>query len=506
MKKKYITIMLSAAFALGITSCSDWLDVEQNTEKQADKMFDNYDGFKGALAGCYSDLAKTDLYGTRLTMSNVDAMACLWYMDETKDYNTSILDNYYFRNHDYTNTNTESSIRAIYSAFYNTILEANMVIKGAQEKGHNIENPASRALVEGEAYAIRALCQFDILRLFGQVPVNSTIKVSLPYSEVTSLKDEATYYSFDRYVEKLKSDLEKAKNLMKDNDPIFKYNYKELNSTGTTEYKYVSVDDEYFLYRQYRMNYWAVRALEARMYMYLGEKELAHDIALEVINATTQSGKKVVELSSYSDYGGETSLFSSPSECLFGLYMDKLYDISTPILFGGEVKTENAIKSVDPVYNLVLTENWMNNLFVGCNTATDIRALKMWLKSATSQGFVWPTIRKYYVSGAGTIPIIRLSEMYLIAMEGASSVNEANALYATYMESKGVARTDYFKSMEDVIIELPNEYRREFFAEGQMFYYYKRNKATRMWSKENVEVLESEYILPLPNTEYNPNK
>ena len=67
MKKKYISIMLSATLALGMTSCNDWLDVEQNTEKQAGKMFDNYDGFKGALAGCYSDLVRTDLYGTRLT-------------------------------------------------------------------------------------------------------------------------------------------------------------------------------------------------------------------------------------------------------------------------------------------------------------------------------------------------------------------------------------------------------------------------------------------------------
>lgn len=505
MKKKYITIMLSAVFALGMTSCNDWLDVEQNTEKQADKMFDDYEGFKGALAGCYSDLAKTDLYGTRLTMSNVDAMACLWYMDETKQYKNSILDNYYFRNHDYTNTNTEASIRAIYSAFYNTILEANMIIEAVQEKGNNIENSVSRSLVLGEAYAIRALCQFDILRLFGQVPVNSTIKVSLPYSEVTNLDDEVVYYPFEQYIEKLKTDLENAKTLMKDNDPIFDFNYKELNSSGSSDYDYVNVDDEFFLYRQYRMNYWAVRALEARMYMYLGQKDLAHDIAMEVINATTKSDKKVVELSSYSDYGGETSSYASPSESLFCLSINKLHDISLEILCGGDASGNNKV-NVDPQKHLVLSETWLNNLFAGCNTATDIRVLKMWSKTTTSQGFVWPTIRKYYVVDSGAIPVIRLSEMYLIAIEGSSDLAEMNDLYATYMESKGVSRLNYFNSIEDVQAELANEYRREFFAEGQMFYYYKRNKASRMWSRENVEVLENEYILPLPNTEYNPNK
>ena len=47
---------IAALLACGFASCNDWLDVQQNTEKKADHMFDNYDGFKGALAGCYSDL------------------------------------------------------------------------------------------------------------------------------------------------------------------------------------------------------------------------------------------------------------------------------------------------------------------------------------------------------------------------------------------------------------------------------------------------------------------
>ena len=54
--------------------------------------------------------------------------------------------------------------------------------------------------------------------------------------------------------------------------------------------------------------------------------------------------------------------------------------------------------------------------------------------------------------------------------------------------------------------QLEQEYRREFFAEGQVFYFYKRHQITQMWSKPSVEITESDYILPLPNTEYNPNK
>lgn len=56
--------------------------------------------------------------------------------------------------------------------------------------------------------------------------------------------------------------------------------------------------------------------------------------------------------------------------------------------------------------------------------------------------------------------------------------------------------------MKDFIVD---EYRREFYAEGQMFYTYKRlNSTSMLWRDEPVG--ESEYILPLPTTEYNPNR
>ena len=49
MKKRYITIILAAVLSGGLTSCNDWLDVEQNTEKKAEHMFETYDGFKAAI-------------------------------------------------------------------------------------------------------------------------------------------------------------------------------------------------------------------------------------------------------------------------------------------------------------------------------------------------------------------------------------------------------------------------------------------------------------------------
>ena len=508
MKKRYIKIVLFAALTFGLTSCNDWLDVDQNTEKTVDDMFDNYDGFKGALIGCYDDLTNTNLYGTRMTMSNIDALAGLWYMDKNAvDYNQSILENYYFRIHDYTHSSAEETIKAIYGAMYNTILETNMVIKACKEKGHNISNSKIRAVIEGEAYGIRVLCHLDILRLFGQLPQNATIKVELPYSEVTSIKDEIQYYSFEQFVEKLKSDIEQAKLLLKENDPLSGPIYVE---------DYAIADDPFMTSRKNRMNYWALRGLEARMYAYLGQKDEAYKIAKELIDVKDKDGNTLFPLSSMSDYGkaapaGKLRNYASTSESLFSLYFKDLQSISKSILEGGEPAGSDNVgvgytSVVEREHNLTLTPSLFESLFEGVDKAADIRYKYMWSKTKTSQAQEFPTIRKFYVVNEGEIPVIRMSEIYLIAIEYAPNIETAQELYTTYMESKGVSVNNPFDSTEKLFEELLKEYRREFFAEGQIFYFYKRHNVKKLWSMTETDMLENEYILPLPKTEVNPNK
>ena len=74
------------------------------------------------------------------------------------------------------------------------------------------------------------------------------------------------------------------------------------------------------------------------------------------------------------------------------------------------------------------------------------------------------------------------------------------------MEDHGISPTilNSLANMDEVQEFIINEYRREFFGEGLMFYTYKRLNAKEiLWYDGNVT--ESTYILPLPETEYNPN-
>ena len=138
-------------------------------------------------------------------------------------------------NHDYTGDYSKTAVKTIYAGLFNVIAQANMIIKYAEKNGEVIEDPAARAVITGEAYAIRAFCQLDVLRLFGQMPQGASRQVELPYSETTSIDEMPAYYSFDDYVVKLESDLSKAESLLKDNDPLFQYTFSELNSANRNE-------------------------------------------------------------------------------------------------------------------------------------------------------------------------------------------------------------------------------------------------------------------------------
>ena len=99
--------------------------------------------------------------------------------------------------------------------------------------------------------------------------------------------------------------------------------------------------------------------------------------------------------------------------------------------------------------------------------------------------------------------MLRMSEVYLILMETTTVLEEANALYVDYMRARNVNITETFTSLEGVKDFVLSEIRREFYGEGHMFYAYKRVGCKRMLWGAN-EIGEAEYILPLPDSEYDP--
>lgn len=498
--KKYL-ILLSVLVLLA-SSCNDWLDVRgENIQKEKDQ-FDNYKGFRDALTGCYMNMGSTDIYGMRLTMTDVENLADLWYFDN--NYETSANLKYSLSLHDYSTDAARAAIKSIYANLFTTVSSANVILKNINGNPGAINDAQARAVIEGEAHAIRAYCQLDLLRLFGQLPRGGSRKVSLPYSFTTSIAEMPAYYSFDDYVALLKADISKAESLLKEYDPIMTGTYTELNSPDK------NVQDDFLYYRQARLNYWAVRALHARLALYLGEKTEAHDIAMDIINAKNKNGEDVIALSGASDLvKGYNGL---PSECLFYLSKYNINEYANDVLIGGR-SSGQAMANTYYISSKQLTQLYAT---IAGGTASHNRYNYEWNRNTKDAlGAVAPTIKKYWYDESSAessvlltkyqiIPMLRLSEVYLIAMETSPTLEALQKLYDTYMISCSYTLYKPFETMEEAQTELLNEYRREFFAEGQMFYTYKRKAAsTMLWNEKAIS--ENDYILPLPSSEYDPN-
>lgn len=501
--------LLFLALATLLGSCSDWLDVKPETEDREKDLFTSYQGFKDALAGCYSTMAGTDLYGERLTMTDVECLACLWDAPNQ----TQMPEAYAFHSHFYTSPDAESAIKAIYGGLFNVTAQANKILQHIDNGA--ITDPDARNVMEGEALALRAYCQFDVLRLFGQMPQQQGTAVKLPYATKSDIHELAAWYDFNSYVKMLYRDLDKADSLLKLSDPITKYSIDALNQQGTDAAK---LDDDFITYRQFRLNYYAVKGVLARLDLYVGNRQQAYNDAMAVINAQV-NGQPFMTLAGNKDLGitvdgSLTSYATLPDECVFALSNRKLSNYAFSLLGNGGL-------AVDEGSSLHITTNMLDKqLYNGRNTTSDNRYLYVWNHDAhNASGKKVPTLTKYFYNTAyyntsaryntlltkvQLMPMLRLSELYLIAIESTDDLAQANSLYKTYMQSHNVNITDDFKSLNAVKEELEYEYTREFYGEGQTFYAYKRWGVTWMLFG-TAPMKEAQYVLPLPNTEFDPN-
>ena len=490
-----VALLLTPMF---LASCNDWLDVRPDTEQKEKDQFSTEKGFKDALIGCYMQMAGQDAYGLRLTLTSVENLANLWRINP----NTTRYGERDLSRHDYTTDNAKSTINSIYTSLFKTISQANLIIKNGEGNTGVFREQRVHDVVLGEAYAIRAYCQLDILRLFGQMPNGGQKQVKLPYSEATSINEIPRYYTFSEYAEKLKNDIARAEELLKDSDPATIYPFKRTYATDE-EYE----KNDFLMYRQMRLNYWAVRALHARMSLYTGDAETALTIARSLIEAKLPNGTAVCPLSGQNDY--KLGYTTCPNECYFSI---SEYEIKTYAVAYFTDNADNVVASYDE-NKLAISNEMLSELFEGENIESHNRYANLWNQRLKDEsGYFWcgflrycydeklPNLELYYQ----LIPMLRTSEMYLVAMETSTDLEEINRLYTEYMISHNVATIVPFKSLDEVHTWIENEYRREFYGEGQMFYTYKRlGEKSIKWFKTPAD--ENTYIIPLPETEYDPS-
>ncbi len=493
MKNKLIyTIALSLSLLLA--SCNDWLDVTPPSQIREEQQFSTVEGFQQALIGCYIGMTNDTLYGRVLSWGTIELMA--GQFNPLEQYSSN---DYYISNFNYTSDNALKYINSLWTKAYNSISNANNILKYAETNKSVLDN-INYSIIKGEALAIRAYLHFDIMRLYGHGNLGQRrdliSRATIPY--VTSLSKELTpQQPYGTTIANIIADLEEALQLLQI-DPVTKLH-------DAAYYNGVNIDG-FFNNRQQRFNYYAASLLLARVYMWEGSSESigkARTLALKVINETQEKG--MVNWVTSSSVNNDMIM---KAEHLMSLNTQNLF-AKTAKYFMLEIKSVGDIQAqyvtganIDAIYETAT---------VG---ATDFRFTNQFIQnSMVVGGRNSYTPLKFYGSVANSptsvsnnyIPLMRLPEAYYIAVEcyirqSSPDIGQAIELLNTVRAKRGVTQPLTSTTAEQVMEELVKEYRKEFYTEGQMFFLYKRLGMETI-PNYNGTAGDQIYLLPYPSVE-----
>lgn len=466
--KLYRFLIYLMPIGLFTVSCNKFLDVKPKTQIDAEDVFKDEQGYMDALTGVYLNMDVNALYGRELTYGFTDVIG-----KQHTVFSGTSQEYYYTAQYAYLRGEVRGKIDGIYGGMYNAIAEDNNIIGHLQADGAAKFSGVNFRIIHGEAHALRALLHFDLLRLFGPSPVAAdagTIK-AIPYLDQLTVAAPPRL-TVKEVVDKVIADLAVAETDLLAADPIVPGSTTPTTTTG------------FLRNRRQKMNYYAVKALQARVYLYAGDKPKALAAAQTVIN----SG--VYPLTPANQVAGNR-LFSQ--ELIFALYKsDMAANVTsyfTPPASGAGAG--NLLTKTVAEYNTVY-ESTTDVRYSQLTAYDNVTQLRYGIKlgQVTSSGTQYTT----------AIPVFRVSELYYIAAECLKESNPADA--AAYVSQVRVARdaTPLSGSLTPAQLqdEIFKEYRREFYCEGQLFHYYKRLNAPQI---NGLAVTATQYVLPLPDDE-----
>lgn len=468
--------MLLFAGAL-LSSCSDWLDVQPESQIDGKEFFSNEQGYKDALNGVYINLASASLYGRNMTYGMVDVLGGMYYnVGSSGAY-------YYLKNHDYTNSSAESMINNVWSRAYTTIANLNeQLINQLNAADSATFSTDNYHVIKGEALGLRAFLHFDLLRLFAPSCTAGNDSTGIPYVTTYSYNPTPSG-TVSENITQIINDLKAAELELKNSDPIV---------TG----RKITADEDngYLEDRQYHFNYYAVLAELARVYLYSNDYDNARLYAQKVIDSGKFTWTPVERIATSVEADRDRTF---TSEQIFALQEDDLDDYILPFLTGTD-KTN---------VMFTLNSSWLKAIWPTSTHSTDWRRTYFFSSEHTSYGMYY-TCTKLWQEGmtkayVGRMPIMRLPEMYLILAE--CDLPGAAKYLNIIRQHRGVTVPVAAKTDNDLRNEITLEYIREFQDEGQVFYHYKRTNAKQQYSGYTFRLTnvnpQKVYVLPLPESE-----
>ena len=481
-------IWMGLVLACGV-GCSDFLDVQPKDKQSEKQLFATRGGFYTAVNGIYNKMASSALYGKNLSYELVDVISKRYQPLSVNTYLTAL------STFAYTDNSVEKELSDTWTAAYNTILNCNVVLENI-DKSEGVLSAAEARVLKGEMLAVRAFLHFDMLRLFGPVYKLQPRAESIPYNESSKVVALPLLPADSVIREKVLRDLGEAESLLADSDPVI---------AGGPMASLEEDQDVYLRYRQLRMNYYAVLALKARVYLYAGEQAEALAAARKLLAAAKvdEHFPAVDPNKLLANQTNPDRVFST--EVLAGIYKKDRKDIYTGY-FSAEQAGNNYLH---PRKDFVST-----NLFAG---ETQDYRFQTWWQIASGVGESGHVLIKYkgIDQPSGTtdaeyfyavfMSLIRLSEVYYIAAECEPVLADRYEWLNQARARRGLPALT-MASEEDFMKRLRGEYLREFTGEGQIFFMYKRlyiniNSDENGYDTNTYGAREERYVLPMPSGE-----
>lgn len=415
-----ITLSLVAVISLSLGSCKkEFLDLKPYTALPVPDALMTEADVQVALRGVYASLRGVDVFGRTIPVLG-DLMG-------DNVYQSAQNSNRYTNYNQYLQNITDANAQGMWQQSYNSILRCNNIINSAL--------PSSVAVnqYKGEAYAIRALNYFYLVRFFAKPYTEDPSAFGVPIITVFDPTLKPGRAKISEVYSLILADLAQAYTLM----TVF---------TNTSQF-----------------SKYAARGLEAKVQLTKGDMPAALTAANDVI---LNSGFTSVTTANYAAYWGNPTIGTAKLETLFEVSSDAVGNLAFDAL--GYIYNQSG-------YGDMLCSDDLAALY----SATDVRktaVLQLGTRASLPSWFV----RKYIniATDRDDTKVLRLSDIYLIAAEASATVNETNArTFLNFVATRRDASfTGYTSTGSALVDDIIQERRKELAFEGDRFHDLNRLK------------------------------
>ena len=453
---KRITIknmIVTTVLFLSLASCEkSFLELKPPTSLTPEFALATEADLQVALRGAYAGLKSTALYGRSLMVLG-DMMA-----DNT--YQSALNTNRYTNFNLYNYLVTDGDVAGLWNASYTVILRANNIINSPIADNANIQQ------IKGEAYAIRALAYFNLVRYFASPYTVDPSKLGVPV---------ITTYQADLKPERAKI------------ADVYTLINKDLTQAYTLMTKFTNSS---------QFSKYSAKALQAKVYLAMGDKTNAKTAALDVI---TNSGFTAISSAAHTGYWAGVAPRTDKVETLLEISFDAVANNAFDALSYIYLQSGN--------YGDMLCSSELYDLF----ETADIR--KSLYATGIRGGLASVFVNKYssFTGDHSDTKVIRMSEMYLIAAEASYPSNTADALkYVNEVTSRRGA-TAIASSGSALLEDIITERRKELAFEGERYLDMQRLQRNIARSKNypaaalSIDFTNYRRIMPIPQGELDAN-